>query len=117
MAASWQPPTLAPHATVRDLLQGTKRGWQEQSGRLVPSPLDPVRLAQHFRKIRACGTALGRPRPEGGNPVDDDLLRVLPLALRERGWLITRKDVWAAWWLASLDPQGPEPEGGGDDPF
>ena len=41
-------------------------------------------------------------------------LKVLHLALRERGWRISRKDVLAAWWLASLDPQGPE---GADDPF
>lgn len=120
MAANSLPygePLLNPpeHATVADLLRARQQGWQIQEGRKVPTPLDPVRLVQHFRAISACGHGLGRPLPEGGKRVSSNLLEVLHLALAERGWSISRKDVWAAWWLASLDPLGPG--GGTDDPF
>lgn len=120
MAAN-HPPYGAPlldqpeHATVADLLRGRQPGWQDREGRKVPTPLDPVRLTQHFRRIGACGHGLGRPLQAGGQRVSSDLLEVLHLALAERGWSIARKDVVDAWWLASLDPQGPE--GAGDDPF
>ena len=105
----------AEHATVADLLRGRQPGWQDQEGRKVPTPLDPLRLVQHFRAIGACGHGLGRPLPAGGHRVSSAVLKVLHLALRERGWSISRKDVLAAWWLASLDPQGPEEAG--SDPF
>ena len=98
------------HATVGDLLRGRQPGWQDREGRKVSTPLDPVRLARHFRAIGACGHGLGQPLRAGGKRVSTDLLEVLHLALAERGWLISRKDVWAAWWLASLDPQGPDAE-------
>ena len=101
-------------ATVGDLLQGRQPGWREHDGQRVPTELDPVRLVQHFRRIGACGHGLGRPLEEGGKRVSRDLLKVLHLALRERGWLISKKAVVDAWWLASQDPQGP---GVGDDPF
>ena len=103
-----------PPATVLDLLRGRQLGWRDHQGKRVSTELDPVRLVQHFRRIGACGHGLERPLQKGGKRVSSDLLKVLHLALRERGWSISRKDVWAAWWLASLDPQGPEV---GDDPF
>lgn len=108
-------PDPPEYATVADLLEGRCIGWQEQEGRKVPTPLNPVRLVRHFRQVGACGHGLGQPLETGGKRVSSDLLKVLHLALKERGWLISRKDVWAAWWLASLDPQGPE--GAGNDPF
>jgi hypothetical protein len=107
-------PSPAPPATVADLLQGRQMGWREHEGRRVASDLDPVRLVQHFRRIGACGHGLGRPLQEGGKRVSSDLLKVLHLALRERGWIISKKAVVDAWWLASMDPNGPEV---GDDPF
>lgn len=110
----WTPPELPRSATVSDLLQGRQPGWREHEGRRVASELDPVRLVQHFRRIRACGHGLGRPLPEGGHKVSAELLRVLHLALRERGWIISKKAVMDSWWLASLDPQGP---GEVPDPF
>jgi hypothetical protein len=108
-------PDQAEHATVADLLRGRQEGWQIQEGRKVPTRLGPVRLVQHFRSIGACGHGLGRPLPAGGQRVSSDLLKVLHLALAERGWLVAKKDVLAAWWLASLDPQGPEEAN--SDPF
>ena len=97
-----------------DLLHGRQPGWREHEGRRVPSELNPVLLIQHFRRIGACGHGLGRPLQEGGKRVSRELLKVLHLALQERGWIISKKAVVDAWWLASLDPQGP---GVGDDPF
>lgn len=105
------PPRVA---TVGDLLQDRQPGWREHEGRRVASELDPVRLVQHFRRIRACGHGLGRPLQEGGKRVSGDLLKVLYLALQERGWVVSKKVVVDAWWLASLDPQGPEVD---SDPF
>jgi len=107
-------PVLPREATVSDLLRGHQPGWREHEGRRVASELNPVRLAQHFRRIRACGHGLGRPLEVGGKLVRDSLLEVLYLALRERGWIISKKVVGDAWWLASLDPQGPEVS---SDPF
>ena len=107
-------PDPPPYATVGDLLQGRQPGWREHEGQRVASVLDPVRLVQHFRRIGACGHGLGRPLEEGGKRVSRDLLKVLHLALRERGWIVSKKAVVDAWWLASLDPLGP---GVSDDPF
>jgi len=110
----WTPPELPPAATVSDLLQGRQPGWREHEGQRVASELDPVRLVQHFRQIGACGHGLGRPLEDGGKRVSKDLLKVLHLALRERGWIVSKRVVVDAWWLASLDPLGPEVS---DDPF
>ena len=110
----WSPPELPRSATVGDLLRGRQPGWREHEGRRVASELDPVRLVQHFRRIGACGHGLGRPLEEGGKRVSDALIELLHLALRERGWIVSKKAVVDAWWLASLDPQGPEVN---DDPF
>lgn len=107
-------PDLPREATVGDLLQGRQPGWREHEGRRVATELDSVRLAQHFRQIGACGHGLGRPLEAGGKRVNDSLLKVLHLALRERGWIVSKKAVVDAWWLASLDPQGPEVS---SDPF
>ena len=101
-------PASQPPATVADLLKGRQPGWRVHEGQRVASELDPVRLVQHFRRIGACGHGLGRPLQGGGKRVSGDLLKVLHLALRERGWIISKKAVVDAWWLASLDPQGPE---------
>lgn len=107
-------PAPPPPATVGDLLQGCPPGWREHEGQRVSAALDPVLLIQHFRQIGACGHGLGRPLEEGGKRVSDSLLEVLHLALRERGWIVSKKCVVDGWWLASLDPQGP---GVSDDPF
>ena len=104
-----------PHATVADLLQGRQMGWSEHEGKRVASDLDPVRLVQHFRRIGACGHGLGRPPHKGGKRVNSDLLKVLHLALRERGWIISKNAVVDAWWLASMDPNGPNKPGAASD--
>lgn len=101
-------PDLPREATVIDLLRGRQPGWREHGGRRAASELDPVRLVQDFRRIGACGHGLGRPLEAGGKRVSDALIEVLYLALRERGWIVSKKAVVDAWWLASLDPQGPE---------
>lgn len=100
-------------ATIQDLLAGSKDGWRTNAdGRRVRTALDPVLLVQHFRRIGAQWNRLRN----GLSVHQEMLLTVLWLALREKGWLISRQAAQDAWYLASVTPT---PTGGGAscDPF
>jgi hypothetical protein len=87
-------------ALMDDLLSESKQGWRIVEGRKVRTRLDPVLLLQHFRKVGAGWKSLG-----GKLSVNrETLLPVLWLALRERGWIISRQDAADAWDLASITP-------------
>ncbi|MEB3260107.1 MAG: hypothetical protein VKP63_05710 [Cyanobacteriota bacterium] len=97
---------------MSDLLAGSMEGWRELDGRRVRTVLDPVRLVLHFRRV---GAEYNRLR-SGLSVNRGMLLPVLWLALRERGWLISREAAGDAWDLASFTPLR-SGGGDGDDPF
>lgn len=100
-------------ATIQDLLAGAKEGWRRDAdGKKVRDVLDPSWLVMHFRRIGARWNNL----PSGLSVHREVLLPVLWLALRERGWLISRRAAQDAWDLASITPL-PSGGGEGDDPF
>jgi hypothetical protein len=99
-------------AGIGDLLGSSKAGWSEVDGQRVRRTLDPVWLVLHFRRIGADYNRLS----SGLSVNRGTLLPVLWLALRERGWLISRQAAEDAWDLASLTPLR-SGGGDGDDPF
>ena len=100
-------------ATIQDLLAGSKDGWRTNAdGRTVRTALDPILLVEHFRRIGAQWNRL-----RNGLSVNREmLLPVLWLALREKGWLISRQAAEDAWYLATLTPLR-SGGGAGNDPF
>lgn len=103
-------------ATIQDLLAGAKEGWRRDAdGRKVRAVLDPCWLVVHFRRVGAEYNWLRR----GSSWLTVQRSFVLPLlwlALRERGWLISRQAAQDAWDLASFTPL-PSGGGGGDETF
>lgn len=98
-------------ASIGDLLAASKEGWAaDAEGRRVRTVLDPVLLAQHFRRVGAGWNRLHSPARGWLCVHREVLLPLLWLALAERGWAIDRQAAIDAWDLASVTPT---PTGGG----